>query len=242
MAKYKNIIVSTALVLVAIFIISFILLKANHAFVLSNVKVAGNRFLSKADIIELAKLDYSKEIFNIDLKSIKQRLEAQSIIKNASVSWSFPSAIKIKIQEQDIIAVIAGDGTQAVIRDGKILKVDRPVAIYDLPIITGVSGKRLENKQNSLSPVMIDMIKLVTALRAIDIQLYTDISEFHYDSRTGFIAFLRQRTIPIILGFDNLKDKLLYLAAVYPCLLSNKELTQAKVIDVRFDKQVVVKS
>ena len=50
----------------AVTVVCLLWLRENNLFILNRVKVVGNNFISNEEIIELADLDFSKEVFHLD--------------------------------------------------------------------------------------------------------------------------------------------------------------------------------
>lgn len=223
-------------------ILTLLWLRKNDLFILNRVKVIGNDIFTKDEIIELAGLDFSKEIFKVDPEEIESRIISKPLIKNATVSRYLPSAIKIKVEERDLIANASCSKLCALDCEGEIVYTEKFEALYDLPIITGTKFKTDSVGNKVIPQVMNEMISILKALRFINFQLYHEISEIHYDKNYGVILYLRKNVIPIIFGFNDYSRKISYLSAMYEVLYKRNELLTIKSIDVRFDGQVVVRN
>ena len=222
--------------------LTLIWLRKNDLFVVDNVKVVGNSLLTREETIELANIDFSKEIFHIDLRAIEDRLLANELIEKVSVSRYLPSAIKIKIEEKDLIATIADKKLIALESNGGIVNTDRLTALYDLPVITGAHLVTDSAGTKFISEPIVEMVQILKALRSINLQVYHDLSEIHYDQNSGIILYLREKPIPIILGFHDYARKIYYLTTMYDLLKKRNELLTLSSIDIRFAGQVVVRN
>jgi len=214
----------------------------NDLFTLNRVKVVGNNVLSKEEIIELADIDFSQEIFMVDLSEIEDRLLTNNLIENISVSRYLPSAIKIKVTEKDLIANVSCSELCALDSNGEIVDTPKLSALYDLPVITGVEFKTDSLGKKTVSPLMENMILILKAIREINFQLYHELSEIHYDKNTGIILYLKNRVLPAILGFNDYPRKITYLSSIYDMFQDNNEFAAIKAIDVRFNGQIVVRN
>lgn len=216
----------------------------NEAFELKAVKIQGNCFVSKEDIFERAKIDFSKDIFKIDTGEIEARILTHPMIDKVSVNRFLPSALKIKIGERDLIAVISGSEISAVDKEGSILTQFPTESVYDLPAITGFHFQ--QDSANFRSPDEPEKVQqavdILNELKTADLLLYHEISELNYSRNHGFIFYLKEKNLPIIFGRDNFSQKLMYFSTIYHHLLREDDLKKIAIIDVRFDDQVVVKS
>jgi len=214
----------------------------NDLFTLNRVKVVGNNMLSKEEIIELADIDFSQEIFMVDLSEIEDRLLTNNLIEKISVSRYLPSAIKIKVTEKDLIANVSCSELCALDSHGEIVDTPKLSALYDLPVITGVEFKTDSLGKKTVSPLMENMILILKAIREINFQLYHELSEIHYDKNTGIILYLKNRVLPVILGFNDYPRKIAYFSAIYDMFQDNNEFATIEAIDVRFNGQIIVKN
>ena len=216
----------------------------NEAFELKGAKIQGNRFVSKEDIFEIAGIDFSKDVFEVNTGEIEQRILNHPMIEKASVTRFLPSALKIKVKERDLIAVISGSEISAVDVTGKVLSQFSTESVYDLPAITGFyfqtdsSGIR-EFNNPELVQQAVDMLN---EIKSRDLVLYHELSDLHYSRNHGFIFYLKKNNIPVVFGLEDYAKKLQYLSTIFHHLNDKTKLEEAKVIDVRFEDQVVVKN
>ena len=241
MLKLTKIIFNIMLV-TSVLILALLWLRKYDLFVINRVKVIGNKLLTKEEIIELAAIDFSQEVFKIDVDAIKKRLLTDPLIKEAAVSRYLPSAIKIQVKEMDLIANITCSELSTLDSDGNIVNTKKILAFYDLPVITGTKFNTDSLGNRVASQQMYKMIEILKFLRLTNFELYHEISEINYNKNYGILLYLRKKTIPIIFGFDNYLRKINYLSAVYEVLKKKSELSSLKVIDVRFNGQVVVRN
>ena len=216
----------------------------NDAFELKAVKIQGNRFVAKEDIFELAGIDFSKDIFEVNTGEIEKRILKHGMIEKVSVTRFLPSALKIKVKERNLLAVISGSELSAVDITGKILSQFPVESIYDLPAITGFhfhtdsTGKRSPDHPELVQRA----INILAKLKTHDLVIYHELSDLHYSQNQGFIFYLKKKNIPVILGLEDYSQKLQYFLTIYHYLQDNNKLETVKLIDLRFKDQVVVKS
>jgi cell division protein FtsQ len=241
MLKISKIILNILLVALVL-AITLMWFRENKLFVIDQVKVEGNKILSYEEILKQANLDLSKDIFEIDLDAVEERLITHELIEDVDISRFLPSALKIEIIEKDIIANVSESKLIAIDSKGNVVETERYFALYDLPIITGTNLIPDSLGQLYAPPIVQEMVTILKAIRKINLQLYHDISEINFQRNYGILLFLRKNAIPIILGYGNYQNKMYNLSLIYNLLNKREELLSLKSIDVRFQSQVVVRN
>lgn len=230
--------------LAAVMLVTLIWFYNNQVFVLQAVKIQGNRFVSKEEIFELAEVDFHQDLVKLKTDEIERRIRSHGLIEEVSVSRFFPSTLKIRVKERSLLAVISGSAISAVDVKGMILTQFPPEAVYDLPVITGFRFRTNSNgDREPEEPERVHQaVAFLNLLRSMDLVIYHELSELHYSASNGFVLFLKYNNLPVILGTENLVEKLHYLSIIYYRLMEKNELATAKVIDLRFKDQVIVRN
>ncbi len=244
MTKYR-IIQATLIALVSLLVIFgvFYLLKINGAFQLRAIQISGNHYVTKQDIAGLIDIDFSKDLFQIDTDSLCRSLSRHPMVQKVEVSKSYPSVLKIKIKEHELVAGVAGSEIVAASRE-KTLIYDYPAEVlYDLPVITGIHFKRDEygNRVPENEEMLKFCIALLERIKTKDPILYSDISELHYDRNAGISFFLKNNNLPVLIGKGKIADKLNAFSSFYHRKLHRLKTKEILVVDARFQSQVIVK-
>ncbi|NOZ63134.1 MAG: FtsQ-type POTRA domain-containing protein [Calditrichaeota bacterium] len=228
--------------LVVIFAI-FYLLRSNGAFRLRAVQIEGNHYVTREDIARLVDFDFSKDLYQIDVDSIKRGLARHPLVRSVSVSRSYPSVLKIKIYEYQLVAGVAGSDIVAASESKKLIFDYPPEALYDLPIITGIHFKR--DASGKRTPENSDLLKycisVLATIRDRDPIFYSDISDLHYDREAGISLFLKNSNLPVIIGKGKIAAKLNAFSALYHQKLRRRLPKDVLAIDARFQGQVIIK-
>jgi len=216
----------------------------NDAFELKAAKIQGNRYLTKEEIFELAGIDFSQDIFEVDTDEIEIRILSHQMIENVSVTRFLPSALKIKVKERDLIAAVSGSEVSAVDRTGNLLFQCPTEAIYDLPVVTGFHFQTDSNGVRIVkeSGLVQQAIRILNDVKNMDLVVFHEISELHYSQNHGFVFYLKESNSPVIFGNGNYHHKVIYFMTIYHHLLERNKLDDVRVIDIRFKDQVVVKN
>ncbi len=70
------------------------------------VDVSGNHLLSRAEVLETARVTRGEQLSRVDLGAISSRLRARAEVRSVDVSRKWPDAIRIEIVERVAVAVI----------------------------------------------------------------------------------------------------------------------------------------
>ena len=237
--------ISFSIIIIAMMImLTLVWFWKNEAFELKGAKIQGNRFVSKEDIFEIAGIDFSKDIFEVNTGEIEQRILTHPMIAKVSVTRFLPSALKIKVKERDLIAVISGSEISAVDVTGKILTQFSTESVYDLPVITGFKFESDSTGLRSPSdPELVqEAVNMLLEIKSRDLVLYHDLSDLHYSQNHGFIFYLKKKNIPVVVGREDYSKKIQYFSTIFNHLNGKNKLEEIKAIDIRYKDQVVVKS
>ncbi len=130
----------------------------NSGFKIENVLITGTRNLSNNYINEIIEIYKDGSIFNIDLSSIHNKIKQNSWVKEVSIERVLPNIIKIKILENQPIAIWQNKKNNKLITANGDIIFDGNVNDFknDFPIIKGNKSKEnissileiLETNQN----------------------------------------------------------------------------------------------
>lgn len=205
-------------------------------FELRKIKVTGNKYLSKNEILALAKIENNKNIFKINVREIKKRLKLNMQIKTAKVNRIFPDSIEIIIKEREPVAFLGED---------KRYQIDDEIKIF--PSIRNFNAKKkmfVLTGLNLSQPVKEDIFKIKQGLLMIDeikkrdsfiLSKITKIDIGDLKELTLFCEDTNQRFKIGIGNWDEKLDKLISTLRV----LKEKE-DNISYVDLRFRDEAVV--
>lgn len=75
-------------------------------FEVKEVKVTGNKYVSKNEILAIAKVEIRKNMFGVKLKDIQSRLKGNPQFKAAAVNRVFPGTVEIEVTEREPVAFL----------------------------------------------------------------------------------------------------------------------------------------
>ena len=130
----------------------------NNGFKIENILITGTRNLSNNYIKNIIEINKDGSIFNIDLSSIYNKIKQNSWVKEVSIERVLPNIIKIKILENQPIAIWQNKKNNKLITANGDIIFDGNVNDFknDFPIIKGNKSKEnissileiLETNQN----------------------------------------------------------------------------------------------
>ena len=124
---------------------------------------------------------------------------------------------------------------------GNVIKNEPDIDFYDLPVIS-YKNVSIDTSDVKLDDIQVaQCLRLLKTMRDFDYPLFNRISEIKIDRSLGMIAYLNNSGVPIIFGNGFLKRKVAYLSGVLPQLEDKQLLDLALYIDLRLDKQIIVK-
>lgn len=143
--------------LICIIMIIFAALKSDY-FVIKNVLVQNNLFVSKEEITLLSELK-GKNIFLIDKNKTKQKILINPYIEKVVVKRKFPSTVILNVTEKKIKGVIKyKDQVINIDGDGKMVQIVNRFPNGKIPLILGIKTPQfipneclIKNDQNKLS-------------------------------------------------------------------------------------------
>jgi cell division protein FtsQ len=208
--------------------------KTQSVFDFKNILVKGNDSLSETDVKQLAKIDAHQSVFDIDLKSVENKIAKHQLIKEARVSRRLPNAIMIEIVERKPLATING----VPIDDGGILLTKLILKEDDLyPTITDI---KYTGKING-KPEMKQVLSFLDFAKNHQPRLYQQISRISFSESHG-IYFFTQSNIKVIVGGEDFVVRASNLVTVMSYLTVENNNSDIDYFDLRFNQQVIVKA
>lgn len=136
--KYGTIV----LILLLCLFTTFYLLLYTDIFVIKDIKVSGNDYVSQKDIIRLSQLEAGANIFKFNTNNIENQIERHPFIKDAQITRNLPNTIQLSIVEREVTGVIPyRDGNFIYLdEEGVVMDQSETLNTYNVPIITGLEN------------------------------------------------------------------------------------------------------
>lgn len=218
-------------------------MRGKNAFSLKNVKIKGTKLLNQNVLLQQANIEYERDIFDLEVHQIEDRLKKNPMIKDVNVVRQIPSTIKIEVKERELVGILCVDSKMVGLdADGYVIPQLEPYMGYDLPIISGIHSKEGVKKiQQEVFKRIPQVGPCLSYVRKIDPLLFHRISEIAYHSKAGLVMYLRKMIVPVILGAGDYRSKIQRFSLTYPQVEKDFAWRDVAYIDLSFDSQVVVK-
>ncbi len=122
------------------------------------------RFLTKERVIKRSGLILGENLFEIDLKKIKTRLELDPWIAKAFVSRKLPDTIYLKVEEERPLAMVSTPSAVWLVNErGEFFAKATLALMKELPALVGLSKSEL--KAHKLLPSRKPILQLLSYLK-----------------------------------------------------------------------------
>jgi cell division protein FtsQ len=199
-------------------------------FTVTNVEIEGAFYhISKGDIRNAAGIQPGANLFSVNLKKVQNKIADNPWVLEAAVARKLPSTIWIYVSEHIPFALLASDSINIVDVNGVIFKKADNGEDKNLPVLTGLS------KKDDISGA----VGLLKAYLNSPLADYFQLSEVHYDDKTGYSIILSGDGTTIKLGMEGLTEKLDRFYSMVGAINAYK--SKMRYVDLGIPGKVVVK-
>lgn len=207
---------------------------------IGEVKIMGCMHILESELLEMAKVDFSASMLNLDLQEVSRRLAQHPWVEKAQVRRDLSGkALIIEVQERIPRALILLDELYLMDRNGEIFKKAEPKEKLDLPIFTGLSLPEWKQRDPKAMELIQQALELLDLLERRKVFSLREISEMHLSKRNGLTLYTLDGGVPVRLGRGEYEDKLNRLEKVLPDVRSKLKSVEYLALDS--PKRVVVK-
>lgn len=215
------------------------ILAQSSFFQIVDIEIKGGQRLSKAELLELSGVDVQSNLVKINSSQVQNLLENHCWIERAVVSRKWPDRLLISVKERKPVAIInLADGLHYVDEVANIFAPVKQGADLDYPVITGLAGSDLLQKETSGLEEALLLIKY--AGRPNPNLPVQNISEIMVNDK-NLVLFLVDRPFPIRLGRGNIWEKYRRVVKVLAVLYRRKEFARVAYVNIDYaaDKVLV---
>ncbi len=206
-------------------------------FVLRNIEVSGNRYVKEAEIVAAAELQPGMRLMEVDPDRVVARiLERIKYLEGVSVGRSFPSTLMISVQERQPVAYLVDHRVYMVDRHGVILLKKPDMDLQNLPLISGLTVRKLLQDRQPL----LDALGLIQKIKEVDDGLFHVISEIHLNVKRPPTIYLIRGGARVNLGNENYYQRLYLLSQLLRKSSILSELDRIKKIDLSFENRIIL--
>lgn len=221
----------------------------SEIFRITQVEVTGTSILSVEDIRSLITLEQDQRIFDIDMKPIKEKIDANPYVEHVSVGRKFPGTLTIDLNERTPFAYISLNKVYLVDAGGNLLPMKWQIPenlngtkkYDDLPIITGIS---VNNPKIGAKITDMRLTKALSFLQLLSSEFseYMDaISEIHCNFDESFSLFLSENGVRVEFGTEDYRNKLVKLQYFLAYYEEHKQENKLRYINLKYRDQIVIK-
>ncbi|MBN1504224.1 MAG: FtsQ-type POTRA domain-containing protein [Candidatus Eisenbacteria bacterium] len=207
-------------------------------FKLNSVSLRGNRYLLDSQVLRIAGVEKGTCGLRYDTDKIEARLEKHPRIKSADVKKLLWKKLYIRVEERTPFALVDSHRLLEMDETGAVFEPVDPAVLPDVPIITGLSGKRVKAGDTLKGSQVSQAIAILQRLRDPEVNLYGQISEVNLRRDGSVILVAVESGVPVNLGSGDVSKRKLQALRVAMADMQQKGLLPGSV-DLRFKDQVV---
>ena len=205
-----------------------------------SIHVTGEKRLSARELIEISGIVEGTPLFQVDLKSVAEKLEAHPWVRTAIPLRRFPDTIELQIEEREPVAWINSSSIWMISADGILLPSETWTQTWDLPLLrvpwmlSRAPGDRLsEYRANAL-------LAQISSAQKYAPRIWNELSEFFW--KDGEIwAIFQKGNIELRLGTGTDEIGWKSLDKLLAQLQAQHKIANVESIDLRFADRIVVR-
>lgn len=213
-----------------------------QTFTINNIKISGDHIIDKSAYLSIIAPLEKESIYQANLREIAQVIEDNPFVKAAQVSRQFPNKITINIVERNPLAIINLSEKLMIDGDGVVLP-NHPYSNEALiPILSGFnpSTDLYPHGEKTFSVKVKEAVSILNKLSNGYPELYENISELTLNKYDEYVIILSDRPTRVVLGRNDIMTKLNVLKN-FDAALGQRQLTDFRLLDMRYKKQLVAR-
>ena len=205
-------------------------------FEVHEIRVHGSRNLPLESLQEKTGAWVGANAFTVSLSELREILESDPAVGTVTFRRRLPHRLDCYLREREPVALLNFEKMAEVDADGVVIPAGGRSMDIDLPVITGMVQKDLE--QDSGRERIGKALEVLDLLKEFGFSPAEQLSEIHIDGDEIDLVWMDSGTV-VKVGRDGFEERIRKFRAVYPSLRERGGLPNQ--IDLRFDKQVVVR-
>jgi cell division septal protein FtsQ len=153
------------LLLLLIFALALLVISGTSYFVVSDIEIEGNNYITAKEIIEKSGIHIGANIFMVRLGEARKELENHSYILRAEVKRKLPAKIIITVEERELLGYVPFMGSYLLIdSEGTVISATSDIPVRQVPVFNGVEVDGFEVNQilNIENKDIFDKIKYIS--------------------------------------------------------------------------------
>jgi cell division septal protein FtsQ len=214
-------------------------LTTSEKFAVTAVEIRGLCRVDSLDVERLLAGMKGENIFLLPVEQCAQRFAAHPRVRSVVFKKVLPNKVFCTVQEREPVAVVYTDRFYEVDDEGMVLTSDESTDELDLPIISGLDRKSVEEGTFCRDPRLVNALRVLGLCKRFGGSFANDISEVRISAKGISIISLKEGMV-LLLGENEFEGRLKKFFLIRSTLA--KRETPSKLIDLRFDGQVVLRS
>jgi cell division protein FtsQ len=202
---------------------------------LQSIEVVGCERVEGEEIRRSANVAVGENLLQLDEDAVEERLRWHPWIRKVDVVKHLPDRLTITIEEREPAAVLVGERTFLVDRDGTLFK-EMSASEFDaeLLVIAGVEATRLirMGDERRMRSTLSEIMAVVREYKSLGLDAYYPVTEVHYDEVIG-VALVAAGRQQFVLGLGDYPARLRRLGEVLAHLAKNG----SGVSEIRLDNE-----
>lgn len=205
------------------------------------IRVTGLKHLEREQVLNTLGVPRYANTLTLKMAQLAPRVQALPWVKSAVVRLDLPGRLVVEITEREVMAVVSAENYYLMDRDGKLFARTTREQSPDHLMVSGFSGKGLQEGSMLPSEPFEALKKLLKALEKAKGWLpLSQIAECRWQGDEGFILVAAQKNVPIRLGTDDLDQKLERLHRIFQMLGDRQWLDMVTGIDLDYTHRAFV--
>jgi len=233
--------ISAVAVMSGIFIFGYDLATQCDYFRAQEIHVEGARRLSVSEVIAKAGVHEGINALSVNLYKTRKQLLDHPWIAQAEIGLELPSAIRIRIVEEEPLAVVDLGRRYVINTKGEIFKKWEPSDPERLPVVGGLEYSDLAVLDGTCSESFRAVMNVLRLGSDADAVVPVDmVKRIHVDHEMGLTVFAFDRPRMIKLGYERYSEKYDRLRDVMTYLKERPEVSDFESIDLNDPGRIVI--
>ena len=213
-------------------------IKSHPLFTVRDVVVEGADYLDSESIISTASVPLGSNIFDIDYRTISERLKSSFAAENFTVYRRLPDTVAIQVHERIPVALLNANEIVGVDTEGVTLPHVDASFVETLPIVAGIDNIAAL-KDSAVHAKLVKGIELLDRISEDAPSVYKRISEVNVADMNEMGITLIDNGLEVIIGDKDWESNILRLESVVAKI--SERVESVKAVDIRFGGKVFVR-
>ncbi|UCH09727.1 MAG: FtsQ-type POTRA domain-containing protein [Fidelibacterota bacterium] len=212
-------------------------------FDLRRIEVRGNNILTRAEVVNAMALPLQGTVFEVDLPAIQKRVEMLKYVYGVRLGRKFPHTLYVDIVENEPLAYVAAPEYFVVSSEEEALPLPRGRFDLELPTVSGADSALTALDQGTIAnhEQLQQAWLILNYIHRSFPDLFHELSELVYAKNGEVTLYMAETSTAVRLGESDLENRITMLDAFLQTVAGKRSLMDYSYIDLRYDRQVVVR-